>query len=385
MTGVSLSSPPVPSETPVRAVCFYLPQFHPIQENNDWWCPGFTEWTNVTRAVPLFPGHYQPHRPADLGYYDLRLEETRIAQAALAAQYGISAFCYYHYWFNGRLLLDTPLKAVVRSGRPAFPFLVCWANENWTRRWDGLEHEVLIAQDYSAEDDLAHIRHLAETISDSRYVRLNGRALLLVYRASALPHPQRTADIWRSEALRLGLGELHLGRVEDGWTGFSDPAESGFDSAVEFQPRFGDLPRPMSESRVNQMMSRMGLRRRRYPTEALIHDYATVMNHMMAKPLPPYSRFPCVTPGWDNTARRGTRATVFTDSTPQLYGKWLSHACSVAAQRPSGERLVFINAWNEWAEGAHLEPDERFGHQYLQVTKEVLQESNAHLPEVRSA
>ncbi len=197
---------------PARLLAFYLPQFHPIPENDEWWGRGFTEWTNVTRARPLFPGHYQPQLPADLGFYDLRLPESRLAQAELARAHGIGAFCYYHYWFNGRRILQRPFDEMLSSGQPDFPFCLCWANENWTRAWDGMEREVLLGQRYSAEDDLDHIRWLCNAFADPRYLRINGRPLFLVYRIEDLPDPAATAERWRAEARALGIGELYPGR-----------------------------------------------------------------------------------------------------------------------------------------------------------------------------
>ena len=186
----------------IRPIAFYLPQFHPTPENDEWWGKGFTEWTNVTKARPLFPGHYQPQLPADMGFYDLRLPEAREAQAALAREYGIHGFCYYHYWFNGRRILERPFNEVLASGKPDFPFCLCWANENWTRVWDGGEKNVLLEQKYSHEDDLAHIESLIPAFRDERYIRIDGKPLFLVYRTGLLPNPARTAEIWREAAKR---------------------------------------------------------------------------------------------------------------------------------------------------------------------------------------
>src|SRR2546430_3045635 len=192
--------------TPIRSLAFYLPQFHPIPENDEWWGDGFTEWTNVVRARPLFRGHYEPHLPADLGFYDLRVPEVRAAQANLATRFGISGFCYHHYWFQGRRILQRPFDEMLQSGEPDFPFCLCWANENWTTAWDGKAREILIHQAYSPEDDLAHIRWLGTAFSDRRYITVGGKPLLLVYRATHLPEPFRTAERWRARADRLRLG-----------------------------------------------------------------------------------------------------------------------------------------------------------------------------------
>ena len=249
----------------IRAIAFYLPQFHPISENDQWWGKGFTEWTNVAKAEPLFPGHYQPHIPADLGFYDLRLPETRQAQADLARESGIYGFCYYHYWFNGKQLLDRPFNEVLASGKPDFPFCLCWANENWTRVWDGKDNNVLIEQKYSEEDDRQHIRALADAFRDERYIRVNGKPLFLVYRATKIPDPRKTTAIWREEAQKLGIGDLYLCRVESFRDERSDPGEIGFDAAVGFQPDWPTLKDPRRRGRFWHYSRRLGLPSRGVP------------------------------------------------------------------------------------------------------------------------
>ena len=234
-------SPGKPGVPNLRAIAFYLPQFHPIPENDEWWGKGFTEWTNVSKANPLFEGHYQPHIPGELGYYDLRSPQTRKAQAKLAREYGIHGFCYYHYWFNGKLLLNQPLDEVLASGEPEFPFCLCWANEDWTRAWDGRSGEVLIGQAYNHDDDRAHMRYLAPIFTDNRYIRVGGKPLFLVYRANRMPDPKKTAELWREEARSLGIGELYLCRVESFPDEHADPAAIGFDASVEFQPDWTQL------------------------------------------------------------------------------------------------------------------------------------------------
>lgn len=342
-----------------RLIAFYLPQFHPIPENDRWWGKGFTEWTNVAKAKPLFPGHYQPHLPGELGFYDLRLPETRQAQADLAREYGIYGFCYYHYWFNGKLLLERPLQDVLKSGEPDFPFCVCWANENWTRTWDGGENHILMEQIYSEEDDLNHIRYLCEIFEDKRYIRINGKPLFLVYRANRFPDPLRTTMLWREESRRLGIGELYLCSVESFPDERTDPLRAGFDAAVEFQPDWNLLS--------------SDLRDERYPDLAAF-KYEKVVDRMLMKEAPYYRRFPCVTPSWDNTARRKRTSVILTDSSPDQYGRWLRGVVKKLADTSDEAKFIFINAWNEWGEGNHLEPDQQFGRAYLEATKRVLDE-----------
>jgi hypothetical protein len=347
----------LPALSNARLIAFYLPQFHPIPENDGWWGKGFTEWTNVARARPLFRGHYQPHLPADLGFYDLRLPETRQAQADLAREYGIHGFCYYHYWFNGARLLERPFAEVLASGKPDFPFCLCWANENWTRRWDGHDEEVLVAQEYGEEDDKKHIHWLVDAFQDERYIRVGGKPLFLVYRASDLPNPRRTASVWREQARKRGIGEILLCRVESFAGEREDPERIGFDASVEFQPDW----------------CHFGPARHRAANE--VYEYASVVERMLRKEAPSYTRFPCVMPSWDNAARRRNGATILHGSTPQLYRQWLTSVLSSPAQSTGTDGLVFLNAWNEWAEGNHLEPCQRWGRAYLEATRAALAEA----------
>ena len=353
-----------------RALAFYLPQFHPIPENDEWWGTGFTEWTNVVKARPRFEGHHQPHLPADLGFYDLRLPEARAAQAALAGAHGVDGFVYYHYWFGGRRLLERPFDEVLDSGQPDFPFALCWANENWTRRWDGMEKSVLVQQSYDEADDHRHGRWLARAFADERYIRVDGKPLFLVYRATAMDDARRTTRIWRDEARRAGIGEIFLCRVESFSDERSDPGILGFDAAVEFAPDW-TLLRP-SWRRVAKVAAHRAHLVASPQVRHEVHDYETVARRMLAKPAPAYTRFPCVTPTWDNSARRASGAVVLQGSTPEAYGHWLSAAARQAPRTTGGESLVFVNAWNEWGEGCHLEPDDRWGRAYLEAHRDTM-------------
>lgn len=357
-----------------RLIPFYLPQFHPIPENDLAWGKGFTEWRNVIQAQPRFRGHYQPHRAGELGYYDLRVPETQIQQAVLAREYGVGAFCYYHYWFHGKQVLEQPFEQVLTSGAPDFPFCLCWANESWTRAWDGRTDRTLLEQTYSEQDDLAHIRHLACAFADPRYVRVQNQPLFLVYRAGNLPDAKRTTDTWRAECQRLGIGDLFLARVESFHDEHTDPHALGFDAAVEFAPDWLLLPEPLRRTRVWRWATRLRLSARAYQTER-VYDYATLVAQSLAKPEPAYLRFPCVTPMWDNSARRNSGSVILKNSTPALYEQWLRAVVARTRTRPSHEQIIFINAWNEWAEGNHLEPDARYGRAYLEATQRAMQDA----------
>jgi len=358
-----------PSRTRLRSIAFYLPQFHPIPENDEWWGAGFTEWVNVVQGRPLFRGHDQPHLPADLGFYDLRAPETRAAQAELARAYGITAFCYYHYWFGGRRLLQRPFDEIVATGEPDLPFCLCWANESWTRVWDGGESQVLIPQTYSGdEDDRAHIRSLAQAFSDRRYVTIDGRPVFLVYRPGRLPDAPRTADTWRAEAARLGLGELYLCAVEAWNKEARPPKEFGFDAAVQFAPDLSNLgPRVHEPWRAARAVRRAIRPNSPYRLHQ-VYRYDEAVDRDLSATSRPYKRYPCVTPGWDNTARRrrgGGRVLV--GSTPALYERWVRGVTERFEPYSPDENLLFVNAWNEWAEGNHLEPCQRWGRAYLEA------------------
>lgn len=351
---------PEPAEAEVKAIAFYLPQFHPIPENDRWWGPGFTEWTNVTQAKPLYPGHQQPRIPGELGFYDLRLPEVREAQAQLAREYGIHGFCYYYYWFGGRRVLERPLDEVLASGKPDFPFCICWANETWSRRWDGSEHEVLLKQEHTPATDMAFILDVIPILKDPRYIRVDGAPLLMVYRTCLFPDMKSTAEVWRRICAEHGLDRIHLCAVES--FGFNDPYSIGFDSSVQFPPhgiRATDI-----RGEIEGLDPEF---------EGSLYDYEEVVENELVAAQPSYKRFRGVMLSWDNSARRKKRAHVFHNASWRAYEVWLRGAVEYTrAHRGKGERYVFINAWNEWAEGTHLEPDVRNGRRYLEATRRAL-------------
>lgn len=366
----------------MKAIAFYLPQFHPIPENDEWWGEGFTEWRNVAVSRPRFRKHHQPRVPRDLGFYDLRLSETRCHQARLAEDYGISGFCYYHYWFNGHLLLERPLNEMVLSGRPDFPFCICWANENWTRRWDGQDREILIAQEYNSYDPEEHISWLSKAFNDPRYLRVDGKPIFLIYNPSVLPGLRDVISKWREAAKRNKLPDLYLISVNSFRNSLDYEAADkvGFDASVEFYPSTSKLGRqkllPYTKfflPRVYNFLFHREKMASQLPTANVFSYERTVKNAMRAEYGDGSTVLPCVMPSWDNSARRRANSTVIQNDDPKLYEIWLHHAAGRVAKNPQDEQLVFINAWNEWAEGCYLEPDMRFGRAFLEATKAALQ------------
>ena len=344
----------------VRLIAFYLPQYHPIPENDRWWGKGFTEWNSVVGARPLFDGHEQPHLPADLGFYDLRLPEARQSQVALAREYGIHGFCYYYYWFSGRRLLDRPLEEVLRSGEPDFPFCICWANEPWSRSWDGSTNELLIGQEHDLQTDERFILDVLPILQDARYIRVDGAPLLLIYRVGLLPDSKELFRAWRRIAAEHGIDALHICIAET--FGCKGPHHYGADSAVEFPPH--GLWAGVINDEVRNLDPEY---------KGAIYDYRKVVAEEFSRPRPGYLRYRCAMPAWDNTPRRRLGGNVFAYSSPDQYELWLRTLIQDAATRSSpDERLVFINAWNEWGEGAHLEPDHRYGRRYLEATRRAL-------------
>ncbi|HVF64246.1 MAG TPA: glycoside hydrolase family 99-like domain-containing protein [Casimicrobiaceae bacterium] len=339
----------------VRVIAFYLPQFHRIPENDAWWGEGFTEWSNVRKAKPNFRGHAQPHIPGELGYYDLTDPAVREAQAALARAHGVDAFCYYHYWFGGRRLLERPLDDVLRSGKPDFPFCICWANENWTRRWDGRDDDVLMVQRYSPQDAEAFIDSLLPAFGDRRYVRVDGRPLLVVYKLADLPDPRATAAAWRKRCRDAGVGDPYLAAVQR--NALDDPTPFGFDAAIEFPP-IGHAAENITSRVAEADPSFRGS----------VFGYANLACDYLLRRRPDFRAFRGVTPMWDNTARRQRDGMIVDGSSPALFGAWATHALRQTRLRHRGEsRLLFVNAWNEWAEGNHLEPDAEHGKKYLEA------------------
>lgn len=338
-----------------RLIAFYLTQFHPIPENDQWWGKGFTEWTNVSKARPLFHGHYQPHLPTDFGFYDLRVRATRHDQIRMARAYGIDGFCYHYYWFSGTRLLQQPLEDMLADPASDMPFCLCWANENWTRRWDAAEHEILIAQRYLPEDDLNFIKSLMPFFADPRYIRLDGAPFLIVYRPQHMPDPRKTAALWRDYCRQQGVGEIHLCAALT--HGNEDYAQFGFDSGVEFPPHNSTAP---------NRAARLPFLK---PFRGYVAEYAEIAGAYLEKPRNGANVFRGIFPAWDNTPRTGDRGVIMLNATPENYEYWLAETLRRTTENyPGQNRFVFINAWNEWAEGCHLEPDRKYQHRFLEAT-----------------
>lgn len=359
------------TESLIKLIAMYLPQFHPISENDEWWGKGFTEWTNVVKGRPRFRGHYQPHLPKDLGFYDLRLPETREAQASLAKKFGIYGFCYYHYWFNGRRILEKPVDEILESGKPDFPFMLCWANENWSRNWDGGFDKVLLAQRYSEDDFINHARHLVKYFRDPRYIRIEDKPVFAIYKDDIGIDIEPCIKAFRNE-LRAHSIDVYLCRFERriGTSVNIEKALEIFDAGIEFQPltrqfsyltkrRYLKLLRNLTYRSSSNIFLRKQLDEILNYREVVEND----LNHDFQQGLP---IFPGVCPGWDNTSRRpGSSAIILHQSTPDLFEYWVSEKIKRTNWDLLPGRYLFVNAWNEWAEGNHLEPCEKWGTGYL--------------------
>lgn len=363
-------------------IAFYLPQYHPIPENDKWWGKGFTEWTNVIKAVPLFEGHDQPVIPGDLGYYDLRNPATRELQAKIAHDYGIYGFCYYHYWFgNGKQLLERPFNEVLDSKKPDFPFCLCWANETWKGIWFGGSNEPLIEQTYPGREDYElHFAYLVNAFRDTRYIKIDGKPLFVVYMPLNIPDLKEFTETFRELALKAGLNGLYLlaCRCPEGW----NPTENNFDGVIGSE--FSSM-RYLAENLFKKVNIFTKIGRATYlflkgqwpydveqRSKPLVVEYSTAIKYLLSEKEYEYDYFPCVIPNWDNTPRAGKKGLVLKNSTPQLFYEHFSRAIQKVQHRPDGKRVIFIKSWNEWAESNYLEPDEKYGYQYLEVIKQLV-------------
>jgi glycosyltransferase involved in cell wall biosynthesis len=352
---------PVPVHAPRRAklIAFYLPQFHQVPENDAWWGKGFTDWANLGRALPRFVGHLQPRIPRDLGYYSLDDPNTLRRQVEMAKGAGLHGFVFYTYWFNRHRLLEKPLEQLLTEKTLDFPFCVMWANENWTRRWDGLEREVLIAQEYLESDDAALIAYFAGIFADPRYIRVQGRPLWMIYRVTLIPDATARIEKWRA-MFREFHNEDPVIIMAQSLGDEYDPEPFGLDGAVEFPPH----KLSQQTARLNGTLDLLDP-----DFSATVHDYQEIAETSLAIEEPDYPLIKTIVPGWDNDPRREGKGLVLHDATPDKYQDWLEKLVHHAARKPFfGEKLIAVNAWNEWAEGAFLEPDVHFGAAFLNAT-----------------
>lgn len=367
---VGVRSPQGGNSQDVRIIAYYLPQFHPFAENDSWWGKGFTEWTNVTTARPYFSNHDQPRIPSDLGYYDLRLDEIQEQQVALAKRYGIAAFCYYYYSFAGKTLMTLPIDRHMASNYE-LDFCLCWANETWSRRWDGSESDTLIKQQHNESDDVAFIDQVIKYFAHERYIKIEGAPVLVVYRLSLLEKPAQTIASWKRTVKAAGFSDLHVCMAET--FGLKDPHYYGADSSVQFPPHGVVAPRLEADELEDLAPGFSGA----------IHDYNEVVAYEIKRPDPGHLRFRCAMPSWDNTSRKHKAGNVFHRASPEGFEAWLSVLCAKAARDlPKDRRFVFVNAWNEWAEGAYLEPDRSNGHGNLRAVRAALSTRNMFLGEM---
>jgi len=355
-------APPEPFTPKVRLIAHYLPQFHPFEENDQWWGKGFTEWSNVGKSVPNFPGHHQPHCPIHLGYYDLRVPEVMVEQAKIAKEFGVGGFSYYFYWFNGQILMERPLQQMLQNPDVDISFCLTWANESWTRRWAGRADDVLMEQSYSMEDSAKLLRHMRQYMDDPRYIRVDGKPVFIVYRANVIPRIHSITKAWRAQAEEFGWPGLYLIAAQSFSVG--NPEKLGFDAAMEFPPH------QIERKEVTDTIPLLNP-----DFTGVILDYEAVVEAALTKPEPDYKLFRSAMLSWDNTARNQNAPRIMTNFSTGAYGRWLSHLCQSCLQQgkyQADEKIVFINAWNEWAEGTHLEPDRRYGFAYLQETSKAL-------------
>ena len=355
-----------------RVIAIHLPQFYPFPENDEWWGKGFTEWRNVTKAKPRFRGHYQPHLPADLGFYDLRLKECRMEQEKLAKEYGIDGFCYYHYWFNGHLIMEKPVEAKLANKEEDLPFMFCWANDNWHRNWAGNYNETLIEQHYSKQDDIDHFNYLLPFFKDSRYIKIDGKPVFAIYRIDIIPNVTEMCETFQECARKAGI-ELYICKVQHlNKCGLP----KGLSASIDFPPF--NMSKKMNSWRTHPLESFS--RRILHKTIGnSIYSYKDYIEDKISTGLfSEYKQYPTLMPSWDNACRRINQPfTVFRDSTPDLFKKWTEYVLSTFKPFSKDENLVFINAWNEWAEGNHLEPDLKWGRGYLEALKSAILKYNS--------
>ncbi|MBV5317447.1 MAG: glycoside hydrolase family 99-like domain-containing protein [Desulfobulbaceae bacterium] len=343
-----------------KLIAFYLPQYHRISENSEWWGPGFTEWTNVVKAKPNFSEHYQPHLPRELGFYDLSHPDVMREQAEMAKLYGIYGFCFYYYWFSGHRVLEKPIDNFIASDID-INYCLCWANENWTRTWDGDTKNILLHQKYESPDALTFITSLLPHFRDHRYIRVDGKPMLVVYRAKEIPNVENVFTLWRKAVKEAGFKGLHIAVVD--FYDISTPMEVGADALVEFPPHKFNGPQNVPDQVPAFTNDNF---------HGGVLDYAKIIAQSAGRTVPEFILYRGIIPSWDNTARRQDNPTIVHKANPGLFGDWLRYLRAYNRENiaQKDDNFIFVNAWNEWGEGCHLEPDEKWGLAYLEaVTK----------------
>jgi len=383
----------------VRIIAIYLPQFHPIPENDAWWGKGFTEWTNVGKAKPLFKGHDQPKVPADLGYYDLRLPEVREAQAEMAREAGIEGFCYYHYWFgNGRRLLERPFNEVLKSGKPDFPFCLCWANHTWSNAtWEKSKsktsNSILMEQTYPGiEDCIMHFEAVLPAFKDQRYIAVDGKPVFVVYHPWDLPDMHQFIDVWQELALKNGLPGVHFVGISPSTSSHEKQPDGsfkvvlpnlnsseelykkvlslGFDAVNSFGKRRGELlAKGKWSTYTRELLLKLGI------NSKMLYDYPKTVKYFFAPEDGWENVYPTIMPGYDRTARIGNAEGIFVNNTPENFKVHVKEAIEIVKNKQPQHQIIFLNAWNEWAEGCYVEPDMTYGHGYLNAIHDAIKES----------
>lgn len=392
----SSKNKPKPDMKP-RIIALYLPQFHPIPENDRWWGKGFTEWTNVVKAKPQFRGHWQPRIPADLGFYDLRLPEVREQQAQLAREAGVEGFCYYHYWFgNGKQLLERPFEEVLASGKPDFPFCLCWANHTWSnktwQRKSAMQRDpVLIEQTYpGGDDDVQHFLSVLPAFRDGRYIRIDGKPVFVLWEPRDHPHVRQWITTWRRLAEEHGLPGLYLigmthstlafrqdaeghrkrvlPNLESSAEVFQDVLDMGFDAVNSYGKRRGEM---LKDGKIVNLAKTV-LRRCGIPVGQRF-DYPSTVRHFFAPEDRWENVFPTILPQWDRTPRRAAWDGIYVNATPEAFRRHILQALDVIKDKSPEHQVIFMKSWNEWGEGNYVEPDEKFGHGWLDAIRQALQ------------
>jgi hypothetical protein len=355
-----------------RVIAFYLPQYYPTPDNDLWWGKGFTEWTNVCKAKRLFKGHYQPHIPADLGFYDLRLKETRKAQADMAKEYGVEGFCYYHYWFgNGKRELERPFQEVLDSKEPDFPFMLCWANESWHAKFWNIDgppaKKLLIEQKYEGEEDYKkHFFSLLPAFKDPRYLKIDNKVIFMIFKPLEFPDISVFINLWRKLAKENGIGDIFfIGQTTKYEINGNEILNKGFD-AVNPVRSFDVLKHRNFTKKAIEKIKRTIFKM------PIVYKYKEAKKYFLDESEKQENVFPTIMPNWDHTPRSGRSGFLLSDSKPEYFGQVVKKATDIVKDKPPEKKIIFIKSWNEWGEGNHMEPDLKFGLGYLEELKKNL-------------